>query len=279
MRGSADFALASKRFGTPIVVATVFATWFGAESVLGIPATFLKEGLRGLVADPFSAVVCLALVAAVFARPFFRFDGLTLGDYFRKRFGRTAEILLSACIAFSYIGWIAAQLVALGLAMKVLSGGCDRHAGRHPHRRDGGPHLYDGGRDVVGLAHGFLQAIVIAAGLFYVAWVVVDQAGGMDRVVAAASQSDRLRFLPEPGARSVLAWLTASLIIVFGSVPQQDVLQRVMSSKDEATAVRSTFLGGIVYFCIASLPIVLVSAALVIDGPMVARLVDDDSQL
>jgi solute:Na+ symporter, SSS family len=104
-------------------------------------------------------------------------------------------------------------------------------------------------------------------------------AGGVDRVFAAAAQSDRLRFLPEPDAHSVLAWITASLIIVFGSVPQQDVLQRVMSSKDEATAVRSTFLGGIVYFCIASLPIALVSAALVIDGPMVSRLIDDDSQL
>ena len=29
-----------------MVTATVFATWFGSETVLGIPATFLKEGLR-----------------------------------------------------------------------------------------------------------------------------------------------------------------------------------------------------------------------------------------
>src|SRR5258708_28328005 len=123
VRGAADYAVANKRFGTPIVTATVFATWLGGETVLGIPAAFLKDGLRGVVADPFAAVACLVLVGLVFARPLFRLDVLTLGDYFRRRYGRAAEIILSLCIAFSYLGWIAAQFVALGLAFSVLSGG------------------------------------------------------------------------------------------------------------------------------------------------------------
>jgi SSS family solute:Na+ symporter len=32
-----------------------FATWFGAEAVFGVSATFVKEGLRVVVADPFGA--------------------------------------------------------------------------------------------------------------------------------------------------------------------------------------------------------------------------------
>jgi solute:Na+ symporter, SSS family len=279
VRGSSDYAVARRRFGTTIVSATVFATWFGAESVLGIPATFVKEGLRGLVADPFSAVLCLVVVALVFARPFFRLDVLTLGDYFRNRFGRTAEVLLSLCIAFSYLGWIAAQFVALGLAMNVLSGGAIR--------TDTGviigaavvlAYTMAGGMWSVALTD-FFQAVVIIAGLFYVTWIVVDLAGGPAQVFEAARQSDRMRLLPEADARSILAWITASLIIVFGSIPQQDVLQRVMSAKDESIAARSALLGGLLYFVIASLPIALMSAALVIDAPMVARLINDDSQL
>ena len=35
----------------PVVTATVFATWFGAEAVFGVSSTFVKEGLRGVVAD------------------------------------------------------------------------------------------------------------------------------------------------------------------------------------------------------------------------------------
>ena len=34
VRGAADFAVARGRFGAPVVAATVFATWFGAETVL-----------------------------------------------------------------------------------------------------------------------------------------------------------------------------------------------------------------------------------------------------
>ena len=100
VRGAKDFALADGRFNSVVVAATVFATWFGAETVLGIPATFLKEGLRGIVADPFSATACLLLVAFAFARPLHRLKGLTLGDYFRERFGRPTEIALTLCIAF-----------------------------------------------------------------------------------------------------------------------------------------------------------------------------------
>src|SRR4029079_18987968 len=98
VRSASDFAVAGKRFGAPIVAATVFATWFGAETVLGIPATFQKEGMRGLVADPFAATGCLLLGGVVFARPFFRLDVLTLGDFFRARFDSTTDLVLSACI-------------------------------------------------------------------------------------------------------------------------------------------------------------------------------------
>ena len=36
-----DFAVAGRRMPMYIVTATVFATWFGSETVLGIPAKFL----------------------------------------------------------------------------------------------------------------------------------------------------------------------------------------------------------------------------------------------
>ncbi|MEQ1588869.1 MAG: sodium:solute symporter, partial [Gallionella sp.] len=39
-----DFVVAGRSLPLPIVTATVFATWFGAETVLGISATFVKDG-------------------------------------------------------------------------------------------------------------------------------------------------------------------------------------------------------------------------------------------
>ena len=278
VKGAGDYAVARRAFGGPVVAAAFFATWFGAETVLGIPATFLKEGLRGLAADPFAAFACLVLVGLAFARPFFRMDALTLGDYFRARYGRGAEIALTLCIAFSYIGWIAAQLVALGLALNVISSGLvSTHAGILIGAAVVLAYTMAGGMWSVALTD-FFQALVIVAGLGYVAWVVVGLAGGPARVLEAAG-SERMRFLPEADVKSVLAWVSAALVVMLGSVPQQDVLQRVMSARNEGIAARATILGGAIYFVIALLPIVLVCAALAIDNAMVQRLVGEDYQL
>jgi len=279
VRSASDFAVAGKRFGAPIVAATVFATWFGAETVLGIPATFLKEGLRGLVADPFAAAGCLLLVGLVFARPLFRLDVLTLGDFLRQRFDRKTDVAVSLCIAFSYLGWIAAQLVALGLVFEVLSGGAiDTRAGIVAGAAIVLVYTMAGGMWSVALTD-FLQAVMIIAGMGYVAWVVGDLAGGPEHVWESVASTDKLQMLPQADAKSILAWLSAALIVFFGSVPQQDVLQRIKSARDERIAVVGSVAGGIVYFFIALVPIFLVCSAALIDPEMVERLVARDYQL
>jgi solute:Na+ symporter, SSS family len=55
----------------------------------------------------------------------------------------------------------------------------------------------------------------------------------------------------------------AFFAFAFGSIPQQDVFQRMTSAKDEKTAVRGTVIGGLIYFCFAFVPIFIAYAALV----------------
>jgi len=116
-----DFAAGGRSMGFPIVAAMVFATWFGSEAVLGIPATFLEEGFAGIVEDPFGSFWCLFIVGAIIARPLYRLNLLTIGDYFKKRYGSQVELIVSLVIVMSYLGWIAAQLIALGVVFNVIS--------------------------------------------------------------------------------------------------------------------------------------------------------------
>jgi solute:Na+ symporter, SSS family len=279
VHGTADYALARGGFGVPVVAATVFATWFGAETVLGIPAVFMKEGVGGLAADPFAAVGCLVLIAVAFARPLFRLQVLTLGDFFRDRFDRRCEVLLSACIAFSYLGWVAAQLVALGVVFAALSGGAiDVRTGAVAGAAIVLVYTLWGGMWSVALTD-FVQAIVIVLGLACVAWMMAGLAGGADRVIASALSAGRLRFAAPTDVRGLLGLASASFIVLLGSVPQQDVLQRIRSARTEGVAVAGTLLGGVAYFVIACVPMFLVSAAALIDPPMVRRLLDGDSQM
>jgi SSS family solute:Na+ symporter len=106
-----------------IVMAMVFATWFGAETVLGIPATFMEEDLGGLISDPFGASLCLVLFGLFFARKLYRMNLLTIGDFYRERYDRNVEVITGIAIALSYLGWVSAQITALGLVFNVLSDG------------------------------------------------------------------------------------------------------------------------------------------------------------
>ena len=81
-----DFAVAGRHLPLPVVMATVFATWFGAEAVFGVSATFAKEGLRGVVADPFGSSLCLIIAGLFFATKLYKLNILTLGDYYRLRY-------------------------------------------------------------------------------------------------------------------------------------------------------------------------------------------------
>lgn len=123
VKNSKDFAVAGRSLPLAVVVATVFATWFGAEAVLGISATFVKEGLRGVVADPFGSSMCLMLAGLFFAPRLYRLNMLTVGDYYRYRYNRTIEVVCTLCIVASYVGWVAAQFKVLGLVLNVVTEG------------------------------------------------------------------------------------------------------------------------------------------------------------
>lgn len=274
-----DYITAGRNLPLVMVLAMVFATWFGAETVLGISATFLEEGFRGLISDPLGASLCLVLFGLVFARPLYRMNLMTLGDYFRVRYNRQTELLLSICIIVSYLGWVAAQITALGLVFNVLSE--DLISSNQGMLIGAGVVLVYtifGGMWSVALTT-FVQMIVIVIGLLLVTSNAADQAGGVAHVIAKASAEGKFEFLPRLDLIDMLGWIAALVTMALGSIPQQDVFQRVNSSKNEKVAVWGTTLGGISYFFFAAVPLFLAYTANIIDPEMVKRLLVDDSQL
>jgi SSS family transporter len=275
VHNSKDFLVAGRSLPLYMSAATVFATWFGAETVLSVSATFAKDGLGGIVADPFGSSFCLLFVALFFARAFYRMDLLTIGDFYRKRYNKPVEIVTSLAITASYLGWTSAQLTALGLVISVLSGGAvDLNAGIVIGAVIVLGYTIWGGMWSVAMTDLF-QSVVILVGLVAVAWLVGDMAGGADKVIAAAAEAGKFEFWPRGGAKEWLAFVAAWVTLAIGSIPQQDVFQRVTSAKDEKTAIRGCLTGGAVYFCFAFVPIFIAYAALIID-PGYARLFAGD---
>src|SRR6185369_11151346 len=279
VKNSKDFAVAGRALPMYVVTATVFATWFGSETVLGIPATFLREGLGGVVADPFGASMCLILVGLFFARPLYRMNLLTIGDFYRNKFGRTVEAMTTICIVLSYLGWVAAQISALGLVFNVVSGGSmSQSTGMMVGAATVLVYTMWGGMWSVAITD-FLQMIIIVVGMLYIGWDVSQLAGGVGPVVRHAIDAGKFsNFFPEASLAGVLGFLAAAVTMMLGSIPQQDVFQRVASSKNETIAGRSAVLGGAMYFCFAFIPMFLAYSATLIDPGMVDKLINGDKQ-
>jgi SSS family solute:Na+ symporter len=272
-----DYVVAGRSLPLYMSTALVFATWFGAETVLGVSATFLKEGMRGIVADPFGFSFCLVIVALFFARAFYRLNLLTIGDFFRHRYNKPVEVGTSVCIVLSYLGWTSAQFTALGLVFHTLSGGAIPLAWGIV-LGAGVVILYTlfGGMWSVAFTDLFQSAVIIV-GMVYLAFLLGGAAGGVDRVVAHAGEAGRFEFWPRLELRDGLAFIAAFVTAALGSIPQQDVFQRVTSAKDADTAVRGALLGALIYFCMAFVPIYLAYTALIIDPNMVAPLLQGDA--
>jgi SSS family transporter len=273
-----DYVVAGRSLPLHINMATVFATWFGAETVLSVSATFARDGLGGVIADPFGSSFCLVLVALVFARVYYRLDLLTIGDFYRRRYDRPVEVVTSLAIAASYLGWTSAQLTALGLAFSVLSqGALSLNEGIMLGLIVVLIYTLWGGMWSVALTDLFQSAMIIV-GLTAIAFLVGDMAGGAGKVVAAAAESGKFEFWPKGGMKEWLAFAAAFLTLALGSVPQQDVFQRVTSARNADTAVRGTLIGGLVYFSFAFVPIFIASAAILIEPAVTELFKSDDAR-
>lgn len=278
VKNSADFAIAGRRLPLVMIVTTTFATWFGSEVVLGIPAKFVGGGLGSVVEDPFGAGTCLILVGIFFAAKLYRMTLLTISDFFRERYGRSVEIVCSLIIMLSYLGWVSAQVTALGLVFNLLSGGAiSIPVGMVIGVVSVLAYTLFGGMWSVALTD-FIQMIILVVGLSVLAVFAGGLAGGADKVVALAVSRDMFNFLPEPSFKDVVFFIAAVITMMLGSIPQQDVFQRVMSADSERSASRGAIIGGALYILFAFVPMFLVVSALIIMPEQADALIKEDPQ-
>jgi SSS family transporter len=278
VQNSADFAIAGRHLPLAMVITTTFATWFGSETVLGIPAKFVNGGLHGVVEDPFGAGFCLIFVGLFFAAKLYRMTLLTISDYFRERYGRVVEVVCSLIIMVSYLGWVSAQVTALGLVFNLLSNGViSLELGMVIGVASILAYTLFGGMWSVAITD-FIQMIILVVGLSVLAVYASNQAGGADKVLALAISQDMFKFWPEPHMKDILFFFASAITIMLGSIPQQDVFQRVMSANSIKAATHGPVIGGVCYILFAFVPMFLVVSAMIIMPEQAAALIADDPQ-
>lgn len=156
-------------------------------------------------------------------------------------------------MALSFFAWVAGQLTALGVVIHAIFGMPILH-GICISTLVVTLYTIAGGMWSVAITD-FVQTIFIIFGITFVAIFVTPA----DIVWKDIKLPERFfAFTPHHVSfKDIMEYICAWITLGLGSIPSQDIFQRVMSSKDENVAARSAILAGIMYLIIGMIPLYL----------------------
>lgn len=259
VKNSADYAVAGRKLPLYMVSCGLFATWFGSETIMGASGEFVEKGVLGIIEDPFGAAMCLFLIGLFYARPLYRLKLLTFSDYFKRRYGGTAECISALFMIPSYFSWIAAQLVAMAFVLESIAG-IPFEWGVLTCAVVVVIYTYFGGMWSVSVTD-TLQTVLIVLGLLILFWVVWNKVGGWPAIQRHVPPGFWRISPSENTFENWILYFAAWITIGWGSIPQQDVFQRVIGAKSEKTAVNGAFIAAGMYLSIALLPLFIALGA------------------
>lgn len=255
VKSTGDYVLAGRSLPFYMALATVFATWFGSESILGASTKFAEGGFSNVIEDPFGAALCLIVAGIFFNRKLYNLNFLTIGDYFKARYNTVIAIFLSISIIVSYFGWVAAQFLALGLVVSTVIPALSLPWAIMLSASVVVAYTFFGGMHSIAVLD-TIQSAVIVIGLLAISLFAFREVGGLG-VILEQTPENYWRITPGLGG-SLSEWIifvTALMTIGFGSIPQQDVYQRAMSAKSARISVLASVVGGVLYFTIVLMPL------------------------
>ena len=256
IRNESDYLIAGRSLGYTFATFSIFATWFGSETVVGSAGNAFRDGVSLASAEPFGYGLCLVLMGLVFAGPLWRRKLTTLADLFRQRYSVPVERLAAVILIPGSILWAAAQIRSFGYVVATAApsipidwaiGGAAAFT-----------LLYTvfGGllADVI---HDLLQGITIIIGLIVLLVGVLmslDQAGGIGPALGSVGP---IALLPAGAGLSFWDIAEEWAIPVCGSVIATELVGRIIATRSPNVAQRSSVMAGGLYMVIGTIPLVI----------------------
>lgn len=258
VKNSSDYIVAGRRLPIYLAAASIMATWFAAETLMGATSSGYQYGFQGVIFDPFGAAACLFLTGFLFTRVMRRARYLTVVDFFDRRYGKTMTVLASILQLITYLVWTGAQIVAGGNIVHALIPSVPVAGAMIIVALIVTVYTTLGGMLADTLLD-FMQMFLTAGGVTLIFLAMVSALGGFGALFDSSnsslyvSKAFSLAPLPEEGylgyagSTAWFYWIAAWMAVGLGSVPTQDLFQRSMSAKNEATAVWGTYFAGFLY--------------------------------
>jgi SSS family solute:Na+ symporter len=277
VKTTTDFLVAGRRLGLFLCTGTLFATWFCAGTSMGGAGNAYIFGNQGVIFDPWGAGLCLFIAGMFFVRLMRRGKYLTLVDLFQIRYGKGVGLCSTFSLIVAEMGWTGAQLVAFGAIIHFFAG-VPLWLGISISTVILVVYTYLGGMWAVTMTDAF-QMIILTIGMIIMISIAVPLVGGLKGVFSNDPSGNWLginqwSFIPTPehaadpelgnagfmyytGYRGWFYWLGAWMAIGLGSIPAQDLMQRVLSAKNERVATGASYIAGFLYIVIGMMPVIV----------------------
>jgi solute:Na+ symporter, SSS family len=272
---SNNYLLAGRTLAVPVVAILLASQAVDSNGILGNTDLASEFGFWAGAALPLGLALCLIIAGVFFAKPMREFRIVTLPDFFERRFGRSIEIPASILTVSAFGILVAGNLVALGFLL-------DRFADI--------PYTA-----AILLAVPVVICYTIAGGMFSSSYIgigmIVVNFGGMLALFAwmvanhglstpAGLGPFDLSQLTSSADGAVINWATI-VALALGNLVAIDLMQRIFSSRDAATAQKACF-GGATLILVICIPFSLVALTAVsvlgddaASGPVLYTLLGD----
>ncbi len=260
IKTSTDIMLAGRNIPLWIAVFTMSATWVGGGYINGT-AEYTYDSNYGLmwVQAPWGYALSLIFGGLFFARKMRRHKFKTMIDPLAKRFGLRMSTILFFPALLGEIFWTAAILTALGATFSTVLG-LDIQTSIILSSVIAISYTAIGGLWAVALTD-VVQMGILIIGLIIVIPFALNSVGGWDNAWELYEQKmgGLASFIPSKKVLgdNYLNWWDFALLLIFGGIPWQVYFQRVLSSKNERTAVNLSIIAGVVCLLAAIPPIMI----------------------
>lgn len=260
VKDTEDYVVAGRGLTLPLATATLLATWFGAGTLMTATDEVRAEGVTAATLDPLGAGLCLLLVGLFFAAPLWREKLVTLPELFGRRYGPAAQKIAATLMIPPYLGWIAAQYIALASILHLFFG-VPLVVGVAVVALVGVGYTLMGGMWAVTLTDA-AQIVLMLAGLLIMAFVILGHIGDGSAMTGLAelwtqTPPGKRHLIPSSEIGPLMGWLGVLAAGSLGNIPSQDVMQRVFSAKSASVARLACIFAGLLYLSFGVIPVIL----------------------
>lgn len=250
-----DFLIGGRSFGPYLTTFSLFATWFGAGTLIAATDEVALEGLRVTALEPYGAGMCLVLAGLFIARPLWNMGIMTYSDFYKSQFGDRVETLSVFINIPVYVGWIAVQIISLANILHiffpvpiwslVLMISCLSLI-----------LTLSGGLWSVSLTDSF-QLLIIIGGLLYLFVKIFGFLPSEWSQLISQVPEEKMVFLPTEKTSEFFSWISLFSVAALGNMTGQDMIQRMLSARSATVAKWGCISAGLMYFLFGSIPVLL----------------------